>query len=399
MRSDEILFSLQAALEKRKQAHQFRQRRAVEPLNATHVRIGGRTYVNFASNNYLGLTHHPRLIEASAAVTARDGTGAGAAALITGYTQEHAAAETAIAAWKGTERAILLPSGYQANHAAVQAVAAVAEASGRGVRFLLDKLAHASLIDAVRATGEPFRVFPHNHMAKLERLLAEADESEMQVVVTESIFSMDGDAADLAGLADLKRRHPFVLILDEAHASGVYGPNGAGLSTEAGESSLADLSTVTLSKGLGSLGGAVCASAAWGDAVMNFGRAAIYTTNVPASLAAIARAAIKVLRDEPQHQSRVRELARRVRAGVKQLGIALPEGDSPILPLVLGEESLAVAAAESLRESGLLAVAVRPPTVPPNTSRLRVTLSSAHTDAEIAQLLTALAKLPRPATA
>jgi 7-keto-8-aminopelargonate synthetase-like enzyme len=261
----------------------------------------------------------------------------------------------------------------------------------------LDKLAHASLIDAVRATGEPFRVFPHNHMAKLERLLAEADEGELQVVVTESIFSMDGDAADLSGLADLKQRHPFVLILDEAHATGVYGPNGAGLAAEAGLSSLADLTTVTLSKGLGSLGGAVCSSAAWGDAVLNFGRAAIYTTNIPPSLAAVARAATEVLRDEPTHQARVRDLARHVRTEVKKLGFTLPVGDSPIIPLILGDELLAVAAAETLRESGLIAVAVRPPTVPPNTSRLRVTLSSAHTGEEVEHLLATLAKLPRPA--
>lgn len=396
MRSDEILFSLETALEKRKHAHQFRQRRTVEPLDATHVRIDGKTFVNFASNNYVGLTHHPRLIEASSAATLRHGTGAGAAALITGYTPEHAAAEQAIAAWKGTERAVLLPSGYQANQAAIQTVAGVAEGSGRGVRFLLDKLAHASLIDAVRATGAPFRVFPHNHLPKLERLLAEADPAEMQVVVTESIFSMDGDAADLAGLADLKRRHPFVLLLDEAHASGVYGPAGAGLASEIGLSTLADLTTVTLSKALGSLGGAVCCSAAWGDALVNFGRASIYTTNVPPSLAATARAAIEVLRDEPQHQARVRSLARHVRSEIASLGFGIPSGDSPIIPLVLGEEALAVAAAERLREGGLLAVAVRPPTVPPGTSRLRITLSGAHSDEEIALLLATLATLPRP---
>jgi 8-amino-7-oxononanoate synthase len=380
--------------------HLFRRRHVVTPHDATHVEVDGRRYVNFASNNYLGLTHHPRVI-AAVERAARDlGAGSGAAPLITGYGPAHQSAERRIAAWKQSESAVLLPSGYQANVAAIQALAAIGErtdiASGAGTnaggtRFLLDKLAHASLIDAIRSTAAPYRVFPHNHLAKLYRLLAEADPRQLQVVVTESIFSMDGDAADLAGLAELKSRRPFVLLLDEAHASGVYGPAGAGLAAELGLAGVADVTVVTLSKALGSAGGAVCASAALCDAVVNFGRAYVYSTHLPPSAVAAAEAAIDVMADEPQRQQRVRELSARVRTELRAKGVALPPGDSPIVPITLGSERAALEAARALQDQGLWVLAIRPPTVPRGTSRLRVTLSSEHHDEEVAQLIAALA--------
>src|SRR5687767_110764 len=184
------------ALARRRDSHLLRERQITTPLDATHVELDGRRYVNFASNNYLALTHHPRVVEAARSTTARHGAGSGAAALITGYGPAHASAEQRLARWKATESAVLLPSGYQANLAAVQTLAAIGEEfrpdkPGRP-RFLVDKLAHASLVDAVRASGAPFRVFPHNHLAKLRRLLSGADRGQLQVVVTESVFSMDG---------------------------------------------------------------------------------------------------------------------------------------------------------------------------------------------------------------
>jgi 8-amino-7-oxononanoate synthase len=373
--------------------HLFRRRLLVTPLDATRVEVDGRRYVNFASNNYLGLTHHPRVIAAAAHAARAYGAGAGAAPLITGYGPAHQSAELRIAAWKATESAVLLPSGYQANVAAIQALAAVGEHAGGGVRFLLDKLAHASLIDAVRSTAAPYRVFPHNHLAKLDRLLADADGGQLQVVVTESIFSMDGDAADLAGLAELKERRPFLLLLDDAHAGGVYGPGGAGLAAERGLKGLADVTVVTLSKALGSAGGAVCASARLCDAVVNYGRAYIYSTHVPPSAAAAAETAIDVMADEPQRQRRVRELARRVRAELIERGVKLPPGDSPIVPITLGTERAAVEAASVLQNQGLWVLAIRPPTVPRGTSRLRVTLCSEHHDDDATRLVAALASV------
>jgi 8-amino-7-oxononanoate synthase len=383
--------AIESALSARDATGSRRARRALRVIDATHVELDGRCYVNFASNNYLGLTHHPRVVSAFEAEAKRSGVGSGAAALVTGYREAHASVERAIAVWKGTESAVMLSSGYAANFAAVQTIAAVRP----GVRFLLDKLVHASLVDAVRASGSEFRVFPHNHLEKLARLLSEADANQPQVIVTESIFSMDGDAADLAGLAQLKREHEFLLLLDEAHGSGVYGPDGAGYAAEVGLQSIVDVSIVTLSKAIGVSGGAVCASRAFCDALVNFGRSYIYSTNVPPAIAAGVEAAIAAMRDEPQRQRRLREISREVRAKLVAMRFDLPTGDSPIIPVILGDEAEALAAAERLREAGLLVVAIRPPTVARGSSRLRITLSSEHTPDEIDVLLNAMRSLSR----
>lgn len=427
-------------------------------LDATHVERDGRRLVNFASNNYLGLTHHPRVLEALRRSSAA-GAGSGAAGLVTGHSVAHADAEKALAHWKGTAAAVLLPSGYQANHAVVQTFAAIGSASGRretarraarwdeagggeqglgdaglddtgtddarrgeagggergncetaggeagggaassaagGVRFLIDKLVHASLVDAVRATGLPFRVFPHNGLGKLRRLLQESD-GTLQVVITESIFSMDGDAADLAGLAAMKREHPFALVVDEAHAAGVYGEAGAGLASELGLQAAVDVSIATLSKAVGCVGGVVCGSTVFCDALVNFGRAYIFSTAVPAFVAAAAREAVEVMRDEPERRHRVRTLASRVRAVLTSAGFPIPPGDSPIVPVILGSEADALEAAAALAAEGILVPAIRPPTVPRGASRLRVTLSCQHTDAEIDHLVQSLCKI-RPST-
>jgi 8-amino-7-oxononanoate synthase len=213
-------------------------------------------------------------------------------------------------------------------------------------------------------------------------------------VLTESIFSMDGDAADLAGLVALKREHPFLLVLDEAHAAGVYGDAGAGLASELGVQRDVDVSIATLSKAIGCVGGAVCASRAFCEALVNLGRAYIFSTSVPPFVAAAAEAALGVMRDEPQRQARVRALAMRVRGGLAESGLRIPPGDSPIIPVIFGEEVTALDASQRLMNAGLLVPAIRPPTVPRGSSRLRVTLSCEHTDGEVEQLLGELA--PRP---
>jgi 8-amino-7-oxononanoate synthase len=441
---------IEGELIRRRERDQLRRRSAVHVLDATHVEIDGRTHINFCSNNYLGLTHHPRLIEAGVAAMRAAGVGSGAAGLISGYTDIHAAAENALARWKNMEAAVLLPSGYQANVAAVQTFAAVAGdgATGAGhardkedrdgdgdcgghrsndrgndrnedcgdgggdaviplginptaskspraagVRFLLDKLVHASLIDAVRATKLPMRVFPHNGMGKLRRLLENAPAGQTQVVVTESIFSMDGDAADLPALAELKKEFAFQLLLDEAHATGIYGPRGQGYAAEIGAQAAVDVSIVTLSKAMGGCGGAVCCAARFRDALLNLGRAYIYSTSVSPATAAVASAAIDVIVEEPARRERVRRLAIEVRRELSAAGWNIPRGDSPIIPIILGAERAALEASAKLKVAGLLVLAVRPPTVAPNASRLRVTLSSAHADDEIQALLNALASV------
>jgi 8-amino-7-oxononanoate synthase len=390
---DSLKSILEAELLRLVQSQLLRERRVVRPIDAAHVEIDGRVCVNFCSNNYLGLTHHRRLVEAMRKSAELNGVGAGAAALISGYSPQHAATETAIARWKTTESAILLPSGYQANLAAIQTLAALGKSQkGRGVRFLIDKLVHASLLDAVRGSDSDWRVFPHNGMDKLARLLADAEENQLQVVVTESIFSMDGDAADLEALDRLKREHSFVLLLDEAHASGVYGRNGAGLAAEQGLAEIVDVFIVTFSKAAGCLGGAICGTEKFCQAVMNLGRAYLFSTSVPAAIAATIEAAIGVMRDEPERRKRLRESSKGFRAKLREGGLEVSEGDSPIVPIIVGSESAAMEFSERLLGRQLLVGAVRPPTVPRGTSRLRVTLSSEHSADEIANLVEALVR-------
>ena len=374
-------------------SHLHRRRRVITSIDATHVRLDGCEYVNFASNNYLGLTHHPQVVTAIEGSLRAHGAGSGASSLITGFGPEHERAERRIALWKGTEGAVLLPSGYQANHAAVQTLAAVAEQRGKPIRFLLDKLSHASLIDAVRGTGAPFRILPHNGIRKLKRLLEEAQPNEIEVVVTESIFSMDGDAADLRRLSRIKSEHPFMLLLDEAHATGVYGTAGHGLADELGLRAAVDVSVITFSKATGIAGGAVCGSAAFCESVVNVGRAYIYSTSIPPMLAAGASAAVGVMQSEPQHQLRVRQLALHVRSQLLKSGWEIPAGDSPIIPVIFGPETAALQAAEELKQEGMLVLAIRPPTVQRGASRLRVTISSAHSDEEVERLISALIRL------
>jgi 8-amino-7-oxononanoate synthase len=383
---------LERELSRLTDAQLLRQRRVVRALDAVHVQLGESVYVNFCSNNYLGLTHHPRVIEAMRVISEKCGAGSGAAGLISGYTELHAATENTIAKWKGYESAVLLPSGYQANVAAIQALAAVGHAKKNGARFLIDKLAHASLLDAVRACDATWRVFPHNGMSKLERFLREAGEDQLQVVVTESIFSMDGDEADLRSMAELKERFAFVLVVDEAHASGVYGANGAGLAAERGAAQGVDISIATFSKAAGCMGGAICASKDFCSAVVNFGRAYIYSTEIAPAICGGIDAAISVMREEPERQTRVRELSRELRAGLLKNGWDVAEGESPIVPIILGDEKAALGMSKKLLEKGFLVGAVRPPTVARGTSRLRVTVSCEHGDKEVEGLTRALSK-------
>jgi 8-amino-7-oxononanoate synthase len=346
--------------------------------------------LDFASNDYLGLARHPALIEASCRATAEHGTGAGASRLVTGTTAAVLELERRLAAWKEKEAALVFGSGYAAALGTIPAVA------GKGDMIVLDKLAHASLIDAARLSGATVRVFPHNRMNSLGKLLEKISTGAGRVlIVTESLFSMDGDIAPLAELIELKDRHGAWLLVDEAHATGLYGATGAGLVDEAGLSGRVEIVMGTLSKALGSVGGYIAGSRVLIDWLVNRARSFIYSTALPPGAIAASLAAVELAQGAEGTALRLR-----LRENIALFRDQLPPRwashvTGAIQPLVCGESEFALHLAGTLREQGFLIPAIRYPTVPRHAARLRVTLSAAHREKNIRALTEALAGSPR----
>ena len=328
----------------------------------------GRPVLSFASNDYLGLTGHPAVRAAAAEAVHRYGTGSGSARLIVGSRPVHTDLEARIAAWRGAEAAVLFTTGYAAN------LGAVATFGRRASLICSDELNHASIIDGCRLARAPVRVYPHGDAAAVDELLAGAD--GLGVVVSDSVFSMDGDLAPVAELSEVCAARAALLILDDAHA--VLGH------PEAVHPECRTLRVGTLSKAVGALGGYVCGPRPYAELLVNKARSYIFTTALTPAAAAAARAAIDVI-DSPEGA----ELKARLRANIDRVR---PGHPSPIIPIVLGDETAAVAASEALAAAGILVPAIRPPTVPAGTSRLRVTVSAAHTGADLDRLLDALAQ-------
>ena len=327
----------------------------------------GRRVVSFASNDYLGLTQHPAVKAAARGAIDRWGAGSGASRLIVGSRPVHHELEAELAAWKGAERALVFPTGFAANLGVVTTV------GGPGVTVVSDELNHASIIDGCRLSRARIAIYRHRDLDHAAKLLADADRA---IVVTDTVFSMDGDVAPVDELAALCARHGALLVLDEAHA--VLGPVPDLQGVEA-------LRVGTLSKTLGSLGGFVVGPAAFIDLLVNRARPFIFTTAPSPADAAAARAALGIVRSAEGAAlcDRLRRHVARVRPG----------HPSPIVPVVLGDEAQALAASSTLLDQGLLVPAIRPPTVAPGTSRLRVALSAAHTDAQVTKLVAALGAL------
>ena len=345
----------------------------------------------FAANDYLGLSRHPALIEAARQATAQRGTGAGASRLVTGTNDAVLALEEELAAWKETDAALVFSSGYAAALGTIPALV------GKGDTVILDKLAHASLIDAARLSGATVRTFPHNDLGRLEKLLARISPGKTRVlVVTESIFSMDGDTAPLRELVELKERHGTWLLVDEAHATGLYGATGAGLIAEAGLSARVEIVMGTLSKALGGVGGYIAGSRALIDWLINRARSFIYSTALPPGVIAAGRTAVEVARspEGAALRNRLRENIAHFREGLPMTWKNQAPSSSAIQPLICGEASAALQLAAALREAGFLIPAIRYPTVPRHAARLRITLSAAHSEKEINALNKALATRP-----
>ncbi|HUG04369.1 MAG TPA: 8-amino-7-oxononanoate synthase [Steroidobacteraceae bacterium] len=352
---------------------------------AADIELDGRPCVDFCSNDYLGLSTHPRVVLALIAAAREHGVGARASHLITGHQSEHEALERELAAWTGRERALVFSTGYMANLGLVGALVR------RNGAVFGDRLNHASLIDGGRLSGAVLHHYPHGDAPALDRQLATV-ESGPAVVLTDGVFSMDGDLAPLPALAAVCRRHGAFLAVDDAHGLGVIGATGRG-SLEHFGLSADDVPALvgTLGKAFGSFGAFVAGSGELIDTLVQRARTYIYTTALPAAVAAATRAALAASIEESWRRERVLALTRRFRERASSAGLPLADSTTPIQPVMLGGADTAVRASEALLARGYFVAAIRPPTVPADTSRLRVTLSAAHRDNDVDGLVDALA--------
>ncbi len=376
-----------AALADRKANGQFRELHAVEPARPGYVRRNGREILDLSSNDYLGLAHHPALIERSCEWARAMGTGARASRLVVGTLEAHSAIEAKIARFKGSEAALLFASGWQANAAIFPALLSLAP----GAAIFADRLVHASIHHGISAAGQRQIRFRHNDLDHLEQLLDErAKGADALFIVTESVFSMDGDRCDLVRLSQIARAHGAFLIVDEAHATGVLGEGGAGLSADLPDKP--DLVMGTFSKGLGSFGAYVAGSQQLCDYLVNACGGFIYSTALPPPVLGAIDAALDLVPQMDAERRHLAALADSLRAGLHDLGFDTGASDTQIVPLLVGAEEEALAMSRSLEERGILCTAIRPPTVAKGSSRLRLALSSAHREVDVDALLHGLAK-------
>jgi 8-amino-7-oxononanoate synthase len=376
-------------LEAIREAGLWRELRQIESAQSTRIELGGRKVINFSSNDYLGLAGHPALGQAAREAIEEFGVGSGASRLICGSLQPHHELESALAKWQGTEAALVFSTGFAATQGVLTSLL------GRDDVVILDKKAHASMIDGAKLSGATLRVFRHNDLENLEKLLQwAADRGGRVLVASESIFSMDGDHAPLAGIVELKERYGAWLMLDEAHAVGLYGPLGQGLAAAGGLAERIEIRMGTLGKAVGAAGGFICGSRQLFDLLVNKARSFIFSTAPSPAVSAAARAGVELIQGA-EGQSLRAQLWQRVdelRHGAASLGWKTPAEPSAIMPLIVGEEAKAVATMDHLREAGFFIPAIRYPSVPRNEARLRVTLTANHTAENIEQLVNALGK-------
>jgi 8-amino-7-oxononanoate synthase len=369
---------------RRRERQLGRTRRPLRRIDAVHVLDGDDKLLNFCSNDYLGLASHPELEAALADGAASGGTGSGASALISGYHPEHLALEEELADYLERDAALLFSSGYLANLAVATSLA------GRGDAIVQDRLCHASLIDAARLSGARLLRYPHLDTAGLQRQL-DAAEGQHLLAVTDGVFSMDGDVAPLEGIAAVCGAAGAWPVVDDAHGIGVLGPGGRGCVAAAGlGQQQVPVLVGTLGKAFGCAGAFVAGSRALIEHLVNEGRSYLYTTAMPPALAAAGRAALARVRGDDWRRHHLAELIERFREGAARRGLPLLPSSSPIQPVLAGSAAAALRLAGELRQRGFLVVAIRPPTVPRGGSRLRVTLSAAHTPQQVDDLLEAI---------
>ncbi|MGE8304158.1 MULTISPECIES: 8-amino-7-oxononanoate synthase [Pseudomonas] len=380
-----MAFDLAARLAERRAADLYRQRPLLESPQGPEVVVDGQPLLAFCSNDYLGLANHPEVIAAWQAGAERWGVGGGASHLVVGHSTPHHQVEEALAELTGRPRALLFSTGYMANLGAITALV------GQGDTVLQDRLNHASLLDGGLLSGARFNRYLHNDPASLASRLDKAVGNTL--VVTDGVFSMDGDLADLPALAKVARARGAWLMVDDAHGLGTLGAQGGGIVEHFGLG-IDDVPVLigTLGKACGTAGAFVAGSDALIEALVQFARPYIYTTSQPPALACATLKSLELLRRETWRREHLAALIRQFRLGAEQIGLQLMDSPTPIQPILIGDSAQALRLSQMLRERGLLVTAIRPPTVPAGSARLRVTLSAAHSEAQVQLLLNALAE-------
>ncbi|MBK8569802.1 MAG: 8-amino-7-oxononanoate synthase [Nitrosomonadales bacterium] len=362
----------------------LRYRRELQGAQGTRVTVEGKSILSFSSNDYLGLANHPQLLAALQAGTQQVGLGAGASHLVSGHFSAHDELEQALAAFVGKPAALLFSSGYLANLGAVQALV------GRSDRIFADKLNHASLNDAMLLSRAQVHRYRHNDMAHLAQLLAQPNNGR-KLVITDAVFSMDGDLAPLPELLALCEQHDAWLLVDDAHGFGILGEQGRGsLFHHRDSSGLASpriIYMATLGKAAGVSGAFIAAEQVVINTLVQNARSYIYTTASPPALSCAVLASLRLLQNEEWRRTQLSKLVAQLRAGLAGLPWVLMHSDTPIQPLLVGDNNAAVALSEGLRTRGIWVPAIRPPTVPQGTARLRISLSAAHSGQDVAQLI------------
>ncbi len=376
-------FDLATDLAARRRQHRYRQPHIMDGPSGRHAVLGGRQYLNFCSNDYLGLANDPAVVAALRQGAADWGVGSGASHLVCGHQRPHQDLEEALAEHTGRERALLFSTGYMANLGVMTALL------GKGDAVFQDRLNHASLLDGGLLSGARFRRFPHNDGQALASQLARS-EARRKLVVADGVFSMDGDVAPLAAYADACEAHDAWLMVDDAHGIGVLDAQGRGSVFAQQVNDRVPVLMGTLGKGLGTAGAFVAGSSELIETLIQFARTYIYTTAMPAAVAAASLISLDKAHEETWRRQKLAVLIQRFRDGAEQLGYHLMDSATPIQPLLIGDDAGAMALSATLREQGMLITAIRPPTVPQGQARLRITLSAAHEEDDVDRLLQAL---------
>lgn len=365
----------------------FRELRVVEGENAERVVIQGQKLVNLSSNNYLGLASHPRLREAAKEAIDKYGTSATASRLIVGSMELHRRLEEKLAAFEGREGALLFSTGYMAN------VGAIAAIVGRGDIVFSDRLNHASIVDGILLSQAEWKRYPHRDIEALRKLLEKYQGYCRKLIITDSVFSMDGDIAPLPELVNLAREYKCLLMVDEAHATGVLGERGRGAVEHFHLEGKIDIQMGTLSKALGGLGGFIAGSRELVDYLINKSRAFIYTTAPPPPVVAAGLAALRLIDEEPELRERLGENVRFFRESLQNLGFHTGDSQTQIVPILVGDNQLTMTFSQRLFQEGVYVPGIRPPTVPRGEGRLRVSLMATHTRSDLEKALGALEKV------